>query len=257
MRPADPNKREEDLERRAHLLVPLTLANTNELQFGVLVRLVELRQQLDNPPRSEELKERAQLLAELAPDPASGAPFSGPRSKREGMRHYLPWRNRLEHYLRRAVANAEEINGKSISATTLEDEKRAITEILEGIRRLNSLVQSDASKKAVGQAMAEVNLRLLDRRVEAHRLKIVDMRIDLKRDRLVSISMPHARDLGTANTECLKQLLETYPVSSVARCKLESCSRLFLPGAEGRRRTKAVLFCDDSCRRAWANARYK
>jgi len=261
----EPFDREDELEDRARLLLPVTLANTNDEELDVLLRLLDLTRRLKPgatrmvpKTRKRLTEEREHLLGELEPlfeGKDAELPFNAPRRKRQGRKHYVPWRSRLAHHLRRMMATATEINGKPITAELLDLERQALRDILDKIVECNALAKRTRGKRRRAALVDEIQDAIIDRLVEDQRLQFLDVAVDDELDRLVVSTDLHPADLGTTNTRCLVRLLESYAFSSVGRCKLASCGRIFFPAADGRKRTKGVLFCTDSCKREETNSR--
>jgi hypothetical protein len=154
--------------------------------------------------------------------------------------------------LRSVVASRTKINGRPSSASGLRREQQSIRVVLDAIITFNELHEAGEDLAAA----SEVVEKLLEERLSSLR-KREHLRpgIDAGLDRLRMLSLPDHNDLGSINTQHLFDLFSEYPVSSLRRCKLETCGRYFIPGAEGRKRTRRVLYCSDACKRGWTNAK--
>lgn len=259
-------QREKELDERASLLVPVTLANVDDKELGVLRQLLEFKTRLQPgkrmapSTRSKLEMEQAQLLDEPYPVVKEGegkGPFDVPRAKRQRRQHYAPWRSRLTLHLRRAVAKAKEINGKKPSMKVLEQERAAVLDILDLIVEINSLTGLRQKRAHREELVAQLRSILNDRIELDDKLAFIEISLDDKKDRLLVTRPLKTGDLGQRNTRCLLRLFDDYRFSSFGRCKLDNCGRFYVPGAEGRRRTKGVLFCSDSCKRTWTNLQQK
>lgn len=258
--------REKVLDERASLLVPVTLANADEEDFDVLCQLLELSTRLRRgkrmapTTRSKLEEERAQLLDEPSPLVKEGegkGPFDVPRAQRQRRQHYAPWRSRLTLHLRRSVAEAKEINGDKSSRTVLERERAAIRDLLDLIVELNGLPEARRQKVRRDELVEQLRASITERIEQDEKLAFLEISLDKDKDRLLVTRPLHTGDLGQRNTRSLLKLLEDYRFSSFGCCKLDTCRRYFIPGAEGRRRTKGVKFCSDTCKRSWTNKKQK
>jgi len=241
---------------RARLLMPLTLANADRKEMNRLCKLVDLmpavrgRGVLDGEEREEdrvvlELLDRYMPTSDGKRQHVAGLEFVFPpdleRDERQGRKAYLPWQYLCAGQLRWAVANARHIQGEALTARRLRQERRDLRKLLD------VLIQTDRTPKGLDRIEGLIQARIVRPAVNLH------VALDVEQDRLRVIEVRETGDLGVRNTHCLLDIFGQYPVSSLARCKFEGCKRYFVPGAEGRRRTRGVMFCTDACKRSWTN----
>lgn len=264
MRSEDPEERKKDQDQRARLLVPVTLVNACEDELEILARIADIKGRLEIGHLADRVRGRlgaelAALRKELTPAPDDHLhPFSVPRSCRQRVQHYVPWRRRLVHVLRNMVADAAKINQEPISGELLMSEQREIRKILDEVIQYNNLVMDGAAQKSCAAAALQLE-RTFRVRLTRHvnELVYLEPEVDAVGDRLrMGVKFPH-HDLFVFNTGCLIRLLRSYPLSSLTQCKEEACQRYFIPGAEGRSRRRGVKFCSDACSRRWTNIRHR
>ena len=250
-----PQPPESRLER-ARLLLPLTLANADRKEMNRLCKLVDLmpavreRGVLDVEERQDD-QVVGEILDEYMPTSDGERPHVAglelifppdlERDQRQGRKAYLPWQYLCTGQLRWAVANACHIQGDAITAKRLRQERKDLRKLLD------VLIQTDRTPKGLDRVEDLIQARIVRPAANLH------VALDVEQDRLRVIEIRETGDLGVRNTHCLLDIFGQYPVSSLARCKFEGCKRYFVPGAEGRRRTRGVMFCTDACKRSWTN----
>jgi hypothetical protein len=251
----------EDPLARADLLVPLTLVNTDDAEFYALGELMVLRRRRDGATGTERqrLADRvSQVVDELTPVGDNGKlylagevfedPFLASRDQRQRKDHFVPWRKLLAGRLRWVVAARALINGRPADEETLRLEKEELALLLDAMIAFN-LDANDRQDRA-----KEVERLLSNRLGPLRATEQLRPGIDTQADRIRLLAFPAPDDIGALNTQRLLDLFALHPVSSLRRCKFGGCRRVFVPGAEGRKRTRSVRFCSDPCKRAWLNA---
>ena len=142
--------------------------------------------------------------------------------------------------LRGAVGNASLVNGSPISRERLLVEREDLRELLDALMSESTPEKLDTIERLFQSRMLRVS----------REMRVV---LDTDADLLRIFTLPQTTDLGLLNTSLLLELFSRYPVSTLGRC--EHCQRFHIPGAEGRKRTRGVLYCSQLCLRTAMNAR--
>lgn len=231
---------------QATRLLPLELASVNDTELNFLStiarHMAEVRQ-------SSSVGAEKNALVEVdgwfpgGPRPPTQRAARGRPSKRA---RSTVWPGILVERLRLAVATATHLNGRPMSAARLAVEREDLRLFLV------VLIERDLGD---AETRAEVE------RFFAERLPRASLAMTVKPSkdgaRLLLRAVDGNRDLGHHDTVALVELLGEFGLGAVRRCRLDSCGRFYIAGADTRSRTRGVMFCSDRCKRAWNNEQRK
>lgn len=247
----------EALINRARVLAPLTLADAPPWGLENLAELIEHSPQGDVPEeKSHRGRVSDQLLKDMVSvwkaDPRTGTRGSEPGdakptwtapeelfTKMAGGRNQIERKKARDDWaiirwfaLRRLVAAASTINGETITTEGLRQEREDIAHLFD------LLLSAEDDPDSVTDV---IDGRLL----EAGPI----IKVSLESDHIHTVAHPPFGDLGAHNTLSLVALFQKYPLAGLGRCEHDECGWLYLPGAEGRKRTYGQHYCSAYCLR--------
>jgi hypothetical protein len=238
---------------RARVLAPLTLADASDVGLEHLVAIIagtrgdscpdgaSGRDTVDLLPKLRALWQAdPQVFARWSEPGDRGVPWTSPAdlfSRLTGGRNQVERKEARDDWstfrwlvLEQLVAGSHFINGRKITGKRLRQEREELAVLLDSL---------------IAQMYDDVQ-NTLDRRVKEAG---PDIRVIVRLDHLRTLAIPRLSDLGAHNTSSLVALFRQYPLSGLGRCAYQECGRLYIPGAEGRRRTHGQKYCCTYCQR--------
>jgi len=244
-----------DLLRKAKLLAPLTLADVTPTGWDELCELVS-RHRRRTPLRPQQVPDDfllQQAVWRSVPEvrtywnTPNHIPVAWPPpeslltdlhkgiDQETRFNARMDWLALLFVALKMIVASATHVNGRKINAARLREESDELRRILDLI------IECNTDLSGAGRQLQEI---LDTRLVKAGPV----IQVAIESDQFVTLAIPRIGDLGTHNTLSFVELFRKYPLSSLRRCEHTECSRIFIPGAEGRVRSSGAQYCCAHCR---------